>query len=126
MSMIRPRTGSLLVATLAAALGLAPAAPGVHAAVPPGSPAAAIHRYLAPGETRAHLISGVLSGPRSGTPDAIARAYLATRPEPLGQVTVGALRTERTDVLGKGQGSLVRYVQQVAGVDVWGGLVVVR
>jgi Zn-dependent metalloprotease len=80
---------------------------------------------VAPGAYAQPIVSGVLTPPSNASPVAIARAFLATQPAPLGGVDPGELRLERARAIPRG-GALVRFVQARGGVDVAGAVVAVR
>lgn len=106
----------------------APAAPG---AVGPGDggPSAPVGtvtlRYVRRGRAHPSVVAGVLSAPRAGTPDAVARAYLASASELGRALDPKTLELVRARALGGG-GALVKYRQRHAGLEVVGGQVTVR
>lgn len=116
-----------LVALALAALATAPA----HANPPVvagGASATVSVRYVEtvePGTTWVRVLGGVLSAPSTKPAADVARAYLATRPEPLRGVSPAAFEIERVRAIPSG-GALVKFRQMERGLDVIGGTVAVR
>jgi hypothetical protein len=128
--------GSLLVGGAAAmlALLLVPATDGMSVASPasaaPDAPAVGtITRQIASGagyhqQGRVTLLGGTLTAPSAAAPQAVASAYLATRPAVLAGVDPAGLSLAKVTTLHRGH--MVRYQQEHRGLPVIGGSATVR
>jgi MYXO-CTERM domain-containing protein len=122
--MLRKMAASLLSAALFASFSMPRALAAPTGLTVDRSASRVTMRFQRPGAASPRLLAGVLSAPSTAAPVAVAKAYLATRPEILGNADLAQLRALPARPLLRG--SLVRHVQSVNGVDVLGGDVIVR
>ncbi len=94
-------------------------------AAPANRPSLKITSQLTrPGEVRPYFTAGILSARSTAKPEAIARAYLGTRPSVIAGVNLAELTVDRVAALKRGH--LVRMQQRVQGIEVRGGETFVR
>ena len=77
-----------------------------------------------PGAAKPYFTAGTLTARSTAKPEAIARAYLATKPSVVANVDVAQLTTDRVATLKRGH--LVRMQQRYQGIVVRGGETFVR